>query len=256
VAQSVVDENGCDTGSTGQITVYRTQSGTAMASADCDGKITYSASVTGGKAPYDIVVELQQDVNGTWVTRKTDTYTDDADGAVGNAGTPFDGSANPGTWRVHVTSTDSQTVGPDEGGCVIVFNSALFQVRAPLTATAAKDQATTVGSTLTAGLDGGSTGSLQNDVVAFQWQISTDGGQSWSNLTGKTTEDTTYAGFKTDATPTAVNFVIASGDAASSYKGSLWTVRVRLHVTRTVGTQICEVNSAGVILKVVEGVDP
>ena len=257
VAQSTQDGNGCNTGSTGQVTVYRTQSGLATASVDCDGKITYTADVSGGKAPYDLVVELQsQNGDGTWTTRKTDTYNDDADGSVATTtATAFDGSANPGTWRVHVTSTDSQTVGPNGGGCVITFDSATFQVRAPLSATAAKDQSTTVGSTLTAGLDGAHTGALAGDTVTYQWQRSTDG-QTWTNISGKTTEDTTYNAFKTDATPANVDFTIASGAAAESYKGRLWTIQLRLKVTRTVGTQVCDDFSDALELKVVEGVDP
>lgn len=257
VSQGVQDANGCNTSSSGTITVYRTQTGQASASADCDGKITYTASVSGGKAPYDITVELQQkQSDGTWVTKHTDTYTADADGSVTNSDTPFDGSGDPGTWRAHVTSTDSQSVGPNGGGCVITFNSDTFEVRAPLTATASKDASTTVGSTLTAGLDGGSGGALSGDTLAYQWQISTDGGTTWDDLAGKTTEDITYDGFKTDATPSTLSFAVGTGDAQGEYKGRLWAVKLRLHATRTIGTQVCSANSSPVPLKVVEGVDP
>ena len=122
-----------------------------------------------------------------------------------------------------------------------------------MTATAAKDQASTVGSTLTAGPDGGHGGTLNTDTVDYQWQLSTDCGTHWSNLAGKNTEDTTYDGFKSDATPAAVNFTVASGAAACSYKGRLWTVQVRLRVTRTTGTLGCVAFSSPVTLKAVEG---
>ena len=252
--------NNCQTSSSGTIRVYRGQSGSASATPHCDGTFAWSVDVSGGKAPYDLTINLQRQelVNGvqTWVTKSTVTSTNDADG---HAEGSFDASALPGTWRVHLSSEDSQTVGVGGAGCVVTADSSTFQVRAPLVASASKNRANTNGATLTAAVDGNQTGALAGDTVAYQWQLGLpdgSGGTTWSDITGKNTQNTTYAAFKTDATPSTVSFDVTSGTAQGSYKGRLWAVKLRVHVTRTVGSLVCDDFSPAVNVSVVEGVDP
>lgn len=172
--------------------------------------------------------------------------SDDADGAL--SGT-FDATGIPGRYRVHVEAGDSQTP-----ACETTANSAEFEVRDALTASAAKNGANR--DALSVNMDGSHTGALTGDTVTYQWQKRVDGG-SWTSLSGASTEDVTYSTFETDeTTPASVDITLTEGVASGDYLGRVWVVDLRLKTTRTVGTLVCDAFSSPVPVKLVKMVDP
>lgn len=231
---------------TNAVNVYDDVLASATLTPDCDGTFAWTAGATGGKAPYDFDVQIQKLVSGNWTNVGTLIEVDnDADGAINGV---YDATGSPGRYRVHVDVADDQAV-----PCTDDANSNEADIRDALTATSVKHAGTTVRNTNTAGLDGSHTGSIQGDVVSYQWQVRPIQGGAWTNLAGKTTEDITYNGFKTDQTsPADVDFTVA-GD---NYLGRVWEVELRLRVFRTLNGQLCEVFSTPVDVSIIEGVDP
>jgi hypothetical protein len=243
---------------TSSISVYNDLSATATVTPDCDSTFAWSSQVSGGKAPYDISVQVQKLVSGTWTpVGSATTFTDDADGAVSGSfdiaadsdpGTPGIQPYGEGSYRIHVEASDDQAV-----PCTTTQNSAAKDIRNALSVTAEKQSAD--GSALTVAMNGGSNAPVA-DSPTFQWQYRIDGG-AWNDLASKTTEDITYGTFDTqDTSPAAVTFSIASGVASGAYEGKVWVVDLRLHVSRTLNGQLCEANSPAVTVKKLAAVDP
>ncbi len=263
---TVTDEANASTGkpactaqyTTSSISVYNDLSATATVTPDCDSTFDWSSQVSGGKAPYDISVQVQRLVSGSWTdVGSATTFTDDPDGAVSGS-FDIDADSDPntdgtqpfgeGSYRIHVSASDDQAT-----PCTTTQNSAAKDIRDALSATAVKQSAD--GSALTVAMNGGSNAPA-GDNPSFQWQYRIDGG-AWSDLASKTTEDITYATFDTqDASPEAVSFNIATGAASGAYEGKVWVVDLRLHVSRTLNGQLCEANSPAVTVKKLTAVDP
>ena len=72
------------------------------------------------------------------------------------------------------------------------------------------------------------------------------------NITNATNATFTYSGFETDATASATTFTIGS----DSYAGKLWSVQLRVHVTRSLNGSTCSADSSSVTVKKVTAVDP
>ncbi|MBI2954411.1 MAG: hypothetical protein HYY30_08865 [Chloroflexi bacterium] len=89
-------------------------------------------------------------------------------------------------------------------------------------------------------------------ATSFQWQISKDGGTTWTNISGATTTTLTYSNFEADVTPTTTSFSIGS----DSYTGKLYQVLFRVHVERNVDGILCKADSSSVTVKKVIAVDP
>ena len=260
VAQSATSGT-CPTSSNGTVTVYRGLSVSASATPDCDATFDWSTSVTGGQAPYDLTVKMQRLESGNWVTKSTQTFNDDADGALDTAAlpndalVPYDATGAPGTYRIRVDVSDSQ-----DPACTASNESSTFQVRDALTAGAVKDRTNTSAANLTVAMDGSQTGALAGDTIGYQWQkrVDSESADDWSNISTATTQEFDYGAFETDdTTPTAVDVTVGAGSAATgSYKGRVWVVQLRLKVTRTVSGVVCVAYSSPVTVKMVKMVDP
>jgi hypothetical protein len=96
------------------------------------------------------------------------------------------------------------------------------------------------------------TGSATNGggSPSYQWQRFN--GTSWVNVNGATAATLTYSSFETDATPTATTFTIGS----DSYSGKMWTVLLRVHVSRSLNGSTCTADAPSVTVKKVTAVDP
>ena len=265
---TVTDEADASTGkpctataTTSAIAVYDDISATAAIDPDCDSTFDWDATVSGGKAPYDITVRVQKRTGtnpDVWTNVGTaSTFTDDADGLVSGSfdisadldpNTPGVQAAGEGAYRIHVAASDDQAV-----PCTTTANSAPKDIREALTVTGVKQSAD--GSALSVAMNGGSN-ALAADNATYQWQYSVDGGP-WNDLSGKNTEDITYSTFETqDTSPAAVSFNIASGVASGDYNGKVWVVDLRLKVSRTLNGELCEANSTAEPVKKLAAVDP
>lgn len=60
------------------------------------------------------------------------------------------------------------------------------------------------------------------------------------------------AHFEADSAPTSIGFTLGS----DNYVGTQWSVNLRLHVSKAVGSQTCTADSPAVTVKKVAGVDP
>ena len=228
------------TANSNTVSVYSAVSGTASLTPGCDLTFGYSASGSGGLAPYSYSWTFQKnsldDGSGTWTTVGTSST---------QTGT-FDASAfGGGKYRALLTIQDSQ-------GIVCVFNTTLaaIDVRPALTASASKTGAD--GTALTVTLTGTSNGSASDlqAPASFQWQRFN--GTTWVNISGATSLTLNYATFESDATASPVTFTIG----ADSYVGDVYAVQLRLHVQRTVNGNICQTDSTAVTVKKVIAVDP
>jgi hypothetical protein len=232
------------------VNVYDAVNGSVALQPDCDGTFGYTASGSGGKAPYSYAFTLQKLVGATWTNAKSFSATDTL-ATPGVSGTLDinDASISPngeGQYRLKVTITDSQGI-----VCSKDLTSDPVTVLNALVATAAKDSAN--GSALSVTLAGASVdGSGNPESASLQWQISTDGGSTFVDVAGGTTGTLTYSNFESDATPTLTTFS-ANG---TSYTGKLWTVEFRMHASRTVNGSLCAAFSTAVTVSKITGVDP
>ncbi len=87
-------------------------------------------------------------------------------------------------------------------------------------------------------------------AATYQWQKLV--GATWTDIATATSPTLTYSAFETDGTLSATTFTMG-GD---SYSGKLWTVQLRLHVTRSLNGATCTANSSSVTVKKVTAVDP
>lgn len=228
--------------------VYSPVGGTATLTGDCDDIFAYSATGSGGKAPYTFNWTIQKWVGGTWVS----AHTFSSGPAASSSGTldvdSFTTGANgDGRYRALVTIRDSQTI-----VCDVVATSNEIDVAHELSATASKTGAN--GSTYTVTV----TGVPANAVGATrQWQYLN--GATWTNIAGASSDTLLYtsANFEAHTTSVASSFTIATGNAAAgNYEGQLWTVQLRLKLSRTLNESNCEAFSNPVTVKMVRAVDP
>lgn len=242
----VTPKPACETTATSPtINVYAAVGGSITLTGDCDDTFAYSASGTGGKAPYSYAITIEKNVSGTWTTAKTFTV-DDAPGGGGVSGTLdvddfATGAKGDGTYRARVTIRDSQGI-----VCTHDATSNSIDVFHPLTASASKTSAD--GNALSVQLTASTAG------TTLQWQKWN--GTAWVNIAGATSSTLTYSAFASDATPVATSFTLASGNAAGSYVGSVYSVQLRVHAERVVNGNTCGADSAPVTVKKVVAVDP
>jgi hypothetical protein len=221
------------------INVYPAVGGSVRLSPDCDDTFTYSASGSGGVAPYTFAWTIQKLVNGAWVTAKTFT----AGPAASSTGTldvdDFAVGANgDGRYRATVLITDSQSPGCDKQ---LVSN--VIDVKHGLVVTAKKTSAN--GNTLTVTLT-----ATSETGATFQWQKLVGG--TWTDIAGATASTVAYSSFEADVTPTATSFTLG----ADNYVGKLYTVQIRVKAKRTLNGVVCEAISAPEAVKKVIAVDP
>ncbi|HWL36893.1 MAG TPA: hypothetical protein VNQ77_11920 [Frankiaceae bacterium] len=241
-----------------EVNVYAAVGGTTTLATTCatPDVLSYSATGTGGNGTYDYAWTIQKNTgtqaNPVWVTAGTFT-----DGPTSGASTgtidvdSFAVNKGDGFYRALVTVTDTQGL-----NCHADPVSNVVEAAHALGATAAKTSAD--GSTLVVNLTGGATNGgspASGAAYSYQWQKSTDG-STWTNVSTATATTLAYSSFAADATPSATSFTVASGAASGSYAGQLWTVYLRLRVTRAINGVDCVAESPGVIVKKVTAVDP
>lgn len=230
----------CDTQATSNtVTVYPAVGGSVLLTPDCDETFTYSASGSGGLAPYTFEWTIQKLVNGAWVTAKTFT----SGPAASNNGTlnvdNFAAGANgDGRYRALVTITDSQSPGCDK-----TLASTPIDVLHALAVTATKTSAN--GSTLTVTLTATSASG-----TTFQWQKLVNG--VWTDIAGATASTLSYSSFEADSTPAATTFTLGT----DNYVGKLYTVQIRTKAKRTLNGNVCDAVSPAETVKKVVAVDP
>ncbi len=221
------------------VNVYPAVGGSVRLNPDCDDTFTYSASGSGGLAPYTFDWTIQKQVNGAWVTAKIFTS-----GPVASSNGTLDvddfaaGANGDGHYRALVTITDSQSPGCDK---TLVSNE--IDVLHALTATATKTSAN--GSTLTVTLTATSASG-----ATFQWQKLVNG--AWTDIANATGTTLAYSSFEADVAPTATSFTLG----ADSYFGKLYTVQIRAKAKRTLNGIVCDAISAPEAVKKVVAVDP
>lgn len=224
------------------VNVYDEVTATVAATPDCDNTFGYRATAAGGKPGYTYAFTLKKrDSTGRYVTATTFSVT----GGPSVSGTLDTAAAGwavggAGTYRLSVTVSDSSSP-----ACTVTVSTSDFDVLDPLNATATK---TGADGTNLAALVSGTSGA----GASLQWQRSTDGGATWTNIGGATSATLAYSSFEADVAWSAVAFDLA-GD---SYAGKQWTVQLRLHASRTVGGNLCTVDSDPVTVKKITAVDP
>lgn len=167
----------------------------------------------------------RQNSDGTWSNVGT------ASGASGTFTAP-----TAGRYRALLTVTET-------AGCTDSTTSNEIDV-SPIFATASKTLAN--GSALSVSLSG-----TAPSGADLQWQRLS--GSSWLDISGAKSLSLVYSSFESDVTPvTPFSFSLGS----DSYAGKQWVVQLRLHASRTVGTQLCTADSNPVTVKKVTGVDP
>lgn len=234
------------------VTVYDAVGGTIALTPDCTAVFAYSATGTGGQAPYTFAWTIEKEVNGAWQPAKT--FTDR--GVTTSSGTLdvdlfVTGANGDGKYRAKVTITDSQGL-----ACQNELAAGPFEIRHALDARAKKDSADGNALSVTLG-SAGTNYAPATDGVTYQWQVKVNG--SWTNIAGANAASLTYtaANFKTDdSSPELIAFEIADGAGKGSYKGKVYVVEVRLRVARTLNGQPCEDDSESVTITMVEAVDP
>ena len=86
--------------------------------------------------------------------------------------------------------------------------------------------------------------------ATLQWQRFD--GTSWVNINGANSLNLSYSNFEVDSAPAPIAFTLGS----DGYIGTQWSVNLRLHVTRNLGSQVCTADSPAVTVKKVTAVDP
>ncbi|HJQ32347.1 MAG TPA: PKD domain-containing protein [Pyrinomonadaceae bacterium] len=212
--------------------VFGGPSAVAHVAPSCTLALSYSASgsadSTGNTTSPSLTYAWtfqRQNPDGSWSNVGT------ASGASGTFNAP-----SPGHYRALLTVTET-------AGCSDSTASNEIDV-SPLFATASKTLAD--GSALAVTLSGSAPSGAD-----LQWQRLS--GASWVDIAGAKSLTLTYSSFEADTAPTVpYSFSIGS----DSYAGKLWAVQLRLHASRTVGTQLCAADSPAVTVKKVTGVDP
>jgi hypothetical protein len=128
----------------------------------------------------------------------------------------------------------------ETAGCTDKATSNEIDV-APLFATASKSSA----SWFTANLTGTATSG-----ATLQWQRFD--GTNWVSVSNGNSLTLSYSSFETDTAATDLGFTLGS----DTYVGKQWSVNLRLHVSKALGSQTCTADSQTVTVKKVTGVDP
>ncbi|HLW17845.1 MAG TPA: hypothetical protein VKV69_10860 [Actinomycetota bacterium] len=245
-----------------EINVYDAVGGSVSLTPTCDHTFTFSASGSGGKAPYTYAFTLQEnslpDGSGTWNTASTWSAADsgtpnapsgtiDIDNPVSpSAGTNPGGAltpGGPGKYRLLVTISDSQAV-----PCTFDATSNVIDARDALTAVATKHSTNTsnmsvqVNSTVT---------NAFGDTLTYSWAKSTDN-TTFTTITSSNTANFTYSSFEADATPTDQSFTAGQ----DNYNGKVYVVYLRFTVSRTINGTVCSMTSNSVPVKKIIAVDP
>lgn len=243
-AKHTLNEGSCADDISKTITVYRTVGAQISVTPGCTPSFDYSATPSGGLAPYSFAFELQKETSGTFSTVRQ--FSASSSSTVTGTLDPVALGHGQGRYRLKVTITDSQGV-----PCAANATTNPFDIRSALTASAAKG--TPNGTNLSIGMTS-STNALSGDSLSHQWQVRLNG--TWTNITGATNSTMTYSSFETDATPEATSFTIGSGNASGSYVGRVWPVQLRVRVVRTLNSVQCTATSDPVTVKMVKAVDP
>lgn len=239
------------------VNVYGAVGGSTALSTTCatPDVLSYTATGTGGNGTYNYAWTIQKNT-GTVASPVWTTAHTFADGPKSGASTgtldvdSFTTYNGDGFYRALVTVTDTQGL-----NCTASPTSNVIEAAHLLGATAAKASAN--GSTLVVNMAGGATnGGTPASGAAYSYQWQRYNGTAWTNISTATATALAYSSFASDATPTATTFTVGSGDAAGSYAGQLWTVQLRLRVTRAINGVDCVAESAPVVVKKVTAVDP
>ena len=256
---SVVGKPSCTANATSNaINVYDAVGGSTTLSTTCatPDVLSYSATGTGGNGTYNYAWTIQKNT-GTIVSPVWSTAATFTDGPKSGASTgtldvdSFAVNKGDGFYRALVTVTDTQGL-----NCHADPVSNVVEAAHLLGATAAKTSAN--GTTGVVNMTGGATNggtAASGPAYGYQWQISTDG-TTWTNVPAALATTLAYSSFTTDAVASAVSFTIGSGAASGNYQGQVWTVQLRMHVTRLINGVTCTADSAPVVVKKVTGVDP
>lgn len=245
------------TATSNAVNVYGAVGGSTALSTTCatPDVLSYTATGTGGNGTYTYAWTIQKNT-GTLASPVWTTAHTFGDGPKSGASTgtldvdSFATHKGDGFYRALVTVTDTQGL-----NCTASPTSNVVEAAHLLGATAAKTSAN--GTTLAVNLTGGATngGSAASGAAyGYQWQRLVNG--TWTDVPTAVATTLAYTSFATDATPSAVSFSVASGDAAGAYAGQLWTVQLRMRVTRLVNGVLCTADSAPVTVKKVTAVDP
>jgi hypothetical protein len=244
-----VAENGecTNVDTSNEVTVTTNVGGSASLSTSCAGELGFTAQGTGGSGSYSYAWRFFKD-GGEVVALQTTAQSGSITGLAG------------GFYTATVTITDA-----NEPACLIVVNPTGFNVRPPLTISAAKDAANTgFGSPFgddnfnatvkVASHSGGS------DTLTLQWQqlnkaatpvfvdIASQNGTSLVRSMSNIFADGTIGSG-------SANFATVSGTDPYVYRVGALTVRV--HASRTVNAgMICEANSGPVVIKALKAIDP
>jgi hypothetical protein len=240
------------------VNVYDAVGGSTTLSTTCatPDVISYSATGTGGNGTYTYAWTIQKNTgtagSPVWVTAGTFSDGPKSGSSTGTFDVDsFSVNKGDGFYRALVTVTDTQGL-----NCHADPTSNVVEAAHALGATAAKTSAD--GTTLTVTMTGGATNGgspASGAAYGYQWQKSTDG-TTWTNVSAATATTLAYSSFAADASSTTASFTVASGTASGSYAGQLWTVQLRLHVTRLINSVTCSADSAPVTVKKVTAVDP
>jgi hypothetical protein len=230
-----------------EINVFSAVGGSTALSSTCatPDVIAYTASGTGGNGTYNYAWTVQKNTgsSGSPVWTTVGTFSDGPKSGASTGSFDVDSFAGggDGSYRALVTVTDTQGL-----NCHADPVSNVIEAAHALGATASKTSAD--GSALSVLL----TGSASNGGTSptYQWQRLVSG--TWTNVSSATSATLTYSSFESDATSSATTFSIGS----DSYSGKLWTVQLRLHVTRSLNGSTCSADSAPVTVKKVTAVDP
>lgn len=241
---SVTAKPQCEASTTSNsVNVYDAVGGSTTLSSTCatPDVISYSATGTGGNGTYNYAWTIQKNISGTWTD--VGTFSDGPKSGASTGTFDVDSFANggDGTYRALVTITDTQGL-----NCTASPTSNTIEAAHALSAAASKTSAD--GTALSVLLTGSATNGGSSPT--YQWQRFN--GTSWVDVTNATSTTLTYSSFESDATASATTFTIGS----DSYSGKLWTVQLRLHVTRSLNGNTCTADSPTVTVKKVTAVDP
>ena len=240
-----------------EVNVYDAVGGSTTLSTTCatPDVISYTATGTGGNGTYTYAWTIQKNT-GTVAAPVWTTAHTFSDGPTSGASTgtldvdSFAVHNGDGYYRALVTVTDTQGL-----NCTASPTSNVSEAAHALGATATKASAN--GSTLVVNMGGGATnGGSPASGAAYSYQWQRLDGATWTDVSTATATTLAYSSFATDATASAVTFDVASGAASGTYAGQLWTVQLRLKVTRSINGVLCTAESAPVTVKKVTAVDP
>jgi len=206
--------------------------------------LNFSGLITGGSAPITYQWDVYKVGNSTPVYTKagssqtvhvatSDTFTPSADGQYYVVLSAHDSRFDPNNPTVCAVSPQSVNV------CAY---GAINPQASKLSADGAAQKVKVHSTFLDVSAACGST--------TVQWQRFN--GTSWVDIASANTADFDYSTFEADVTPTATTFSIGS----DSYAGKLYTVQLRVHVTRSINGQQCSDDSAAITVKKVIAVDP